>query len=181
MDAEEFIEHHGIKGQKWGQRLYQYSDGSLTPLGRIRYGYGPKSASSSNSSKKSGSGNQNGSQQSSKQYVAEPKLDYSSKARYKPISEMSDQELNAYVNRLRLEQSYSQLMAQQNPQKQSAAKRFVASIMNDIAAPAIKNVGKQTTEYALKQAVNKLTGDQVFKNDGKKDDKKDDNNEKKND
>lgn len=29
--------HHGVKGQKWGIRRYQYSDGSLTPAGRKRY------------------------------------------------------------------------------------------------------------------------------------------------
>ena len=29
--------HHGIKGQKWGVRRYQYFDGSLTPEGRLRY------------------------------------------------------------------------------------------------------------------------------------------------
>lgn len=29
--------HHGTKGMKWGRRLYQNKDGSLTPLGRIRY------------------------------------------------------------------------------------------------------------------------------------------------
>ena len=28
--------HHGIKGQKWGVRRYQYADGSLTPEGRKR-------------------------------------------------------------------------------------------------------------------------------------------------
>lgn len=30
--------HHGIKGMKWGRRLYQNKDGSLTALGRKRYG-----------------------------------------------------------------------------------------------------------------------------------------------
>ena len=30
------IEHHGIKGQKWGIRRYQNPDGSLTELGRKR-------------------------------------------------------------------------------------------------------------------------------------------------
>lgn len=30
--------HHGIKGQRWGVRRYQYADGSLTPAGRKRYG-----------------------------------------------------------------------------------------------------------------------------------------------
>lgn len=29
--------HHGIKGQKWGVRRYQYADGSLTPQGKKRY------------------------------------------------------------------------------------------------------------------------------------------------
>lgn len=29
--------HHGIKGQKWGVRRYQFADGSLTPAGEKRY------------------------------------------------------------------------------------------------------------------------------------------------
>lgn len=29
--------HHGIKGQRWGVRRYQNSDGSLTNAGRVRY------------------------------------------------------------------------------------------------------------------------------------------------
>lgn len=36
MDNVELY-HHGTKGMKWGRRLYQNKDGSLTPLGRIRY------------------------------------------------------------------------------------------------------------------------------------------------
>ena len=32
--------HYGIKGQKWGIRKYQNSDGSLTEEGRKRYGIG---------------------------------------------------------------------------------------------------------------------------------------------
>lgn len=32
--------HYGIKGQHWGERNFQNTDGSLTPAGRIRYGIG---------------------------------------------------------------------------------------------------------------------------------------------
>lgn len=31
--------HHGVKGQRWGVRQYQFADGSLTPEGRVHYGY----------------------------------------------------------------------------------------------------------------------------------------------
>lgn len=37
---DQILVHHGIDGQKWGKRKYQYEDGSLTPLGRIHYGVG---------------------------------------------------------------------------------------------------------------------------------------------
>jgi len=35
---ENYLAHHGIKGQKWGQRRFQNADGSLTNSGRQRYG-----------------------------------------------------------------------------------------------------------------------------------------------
>ena len=37
--------HHGIKGQKWGVRRYQNSDGSLTPAGKKRISKKYKKAS----------------------------------------------------------------------------------------------------------------------------------------
>lgn len=36
----DYICHHGVKGQRWGERQWQNKDGSLTPAGRIHYGIG---------------------------------------------------------------------------------------------------------------------------------------------
>lgn len=41
-EYSQYLAHHGIKGQKWGQRRYQNLDGSLTQDGRERYGVGDK-------------------------------------------------------------------------------------------------------------------------------------------
>ena len=38
---DEYLEHYGILGQKWGVRRFQEKDGSYTQAGRERYGYGP--------------------------------------------------------------------------------------------------------------------------------------------
>lgn len=40
MAQENVLAHHGVKGQEWGKRKYQYEDGSLTPEGKKHYGVG---------------------------------------------------------------------------------------------------------------------------------------------
>lgn len=43
-----YLEHHGIKGMKWGIRRYQNKDGSLTPEGRKRYSDDSKKSTQDN-------------------------------------------------------------------------------------------------------------------------------------
>ena len=118
--------HHGIKGMKWYQRRYQNKDGSLTPQGKIRYGAVYKKGSKPNTSSSE-----------------------SSKPKTKPVSEMSDQELQAAINRKRLEAEYTRL----NPKQVSKGQKFAKAVMNDVIIPAAKNVGKAYIEQELKKAL----------------------------
>lgn len=119
--------HSGRKGQKWGQRLYQYKDGSLTPLGKLRYGKkGSKGKSASKDDKTS--------------------------SNKKKIEDMSDEELRERINRLNLEQDYRKKMKEINPKTTSKGKEIV----KDILEKSAKNVGTQLATYVMGRGINKM-------------------------
>ena len=79
---EEMLEHHGIKGQKWGVRRFQNKDGSRTAAGKKR-------------------------EQSRSEDPAHE--DYTKAHTGKSVKNMSDAELRNRLNRLQMEKQYSQL------------------------------------------------------------------------
>lgn len=98
------LQHHGIKGQKWGVRRFQNSDGSLTNEGRRRY----SNDDFKNAKKKIDKGKEvvDGATKAKKKAVEKQ---HEQKIR-KDLSEMSDQELRDIVNRLNMEERYTQVM-----------------------------------------------------------------------
>lgn len=119
------IVHSGIKGMKWGRRLYQNKDGSLTPLGRIRYRKGSDNAPSS-------------------RRVPEGK-----KIRKRHLSELSDEELRAKVNRLQLENSYIDAYKRRYPTRKKDHK--VMKFLTQIAGEQVKKYVNARVSAALNE------------------------------
>ena len=125
--------HSGTKGMKWGRRLYQHKDGSLTALGRLRYG-------KKGSKKESSSGESNDS-----------KSIKTSKLTKKKLKDMSDEEIQARIKRLNLEKELAKTMKDVNSQTTSKGKAIVADILEKSA----KNIGTQLVTYVMGKGVNK--------------------------
>ena len=139
MDNDELM-HYGVPGMKWGVRR------TPAQLGR-------KKTSSSKSlfgkKKPKPKAKAKTKSESSKEETVPKK---------KSVKEMSDEELNAAIRRMQLEQTYASL----SPQKVSTGKAVTKRILNNIVVPAAEDVGRQMVKTALTRAGNK-TLSEVFK------------------
>ena len=128
------LRHHGIKGQKWGVRRFQNADGSLTATGRKRYGTDDLKDSLDKLNKADSLIN------TAKKYQAEKDhKEYNDKIKT-DLSKMSDKELQQVVNRMNLEERYTQVMkSREKDAGESAAMKWlnIAGTVTTVSASAI--------------------------------------------
>ncbi len=128
--------HHGIPGMKWGIRRYQNKDGSLTPAGRRR-----ADKLLNEYSKVTG-----------KKIRIKDKTTVVTSSKKKSISEMTNDELQAKINRKEKENRYRQLY----PEQVSKGKKFVDTVKNDVLIPASIQAGKNVVTTYLTNLGNSM-------------------------
>ena len=90
-----------------------------------------------------------------KKQAKQGKLEDPSKQKPKSISEMTDDEIKAKIERLRLEQTLSQLMPKEPPPKENELKKLAKKVGLGILEKSLDNIGTQGLTYFLGDAVNK--------------------------
>lgn len=174
MLNENYLSHHGTKGMKWGIRRYQRSDGSLTLAGKKRalkiqdqyttmsndkkyrdkngnltYAGRKKALKMQDKYSKVTGGKQL--RKFSNSNTSQPNREVQ-KTKNKSISEMSNQELQAKIDRIRLENTLKDL----TPKNISTGQKFVNGIKNT-AVSIIKDKGTRIIgDYVDKKVRDKL-------------------------
>ena len=134
--------HSGTKGMHWGERLYQYPDGSLTPLGRIHYGVGAARKTIGERVKREQ--NEDGT------LTLRGKIKYKTTDKYKL---MSDDDLKKQANRLQLQKNLEGL------KKETSTSYRLKSRLEGAAEDAIVSGSKKTLEKIVNNFVDKKVGD----------------------
>ena len=133
--------HHGVKGQRWGIRRYQNKDGSLTALGRKR-------ASKLESQYEKVTGKKIGSKSDDSSTN-----DSSGSSKPKSISEMSNAEIQAKIDRIRLETTLDSL----TPKHVSAGEKFVNGVKSS-ATSILKDKGTKIVGDYLDKKIRESIG-----------------------
>ena len=138
--------HHGIKGQRWGIRRFQFKDGKLTLAGRKRYAEDGTEIKGKSTNKKSGKSKKKGSASNEQ-------------SQKKDVKKMSDQEIRDAINRAKLENEYKQYFGSpEQEHKVSAGRQLVNQAAKKILLePAIDAAAKGVRTSLDKAVTNSLT------------------------
>lgn len=165
---ENELQHHGIKGMKWGVRRYQNKDGSLTPQGQKRYDRDQRENAGKKKGNKVGAADPNRwvredldrtkkAVSSSKDLTRElsnlnkaTMKEVSSKPR-QDLSHMSDKEMRDKINRELLERQYDQVF---NPPREKKGRQYVDKTL-EVAGGVL---GVASTSLAIALAIKELRG-----------------------
>ena len=155
-----YLEHHGIKGMKWGIRRYQNKDGSLTAAGKKRASRdqleGGKKGKKPNPDRwvKEDLERTKRLTDVSNNMVGQLKSANNKKATKKQtmdLSNMTDQEMRSQINRKLLERQYNDLFA---PETTSKGRDRVNSVLE--TSGTVLAIGSSALGIAL--AIKELRG-----------------------
>lgn len=151
--------HYGRKGMKWGQHIF----GKERPAGGNRKKKSEDVADRFVSGAKSVASKVSASQAKAKEDKRVQKL------KKKKISDMTDDELAEYTDRMNRERAAAlakQQVTQMNPQKVAKGSSFISSIGKNVISPAAQNVGRQYLEKVLRDVMglNEKPKDDPLKN-----------------
>ena len=187
--------HYGIPGQKWYVRRYQNKDGSLTPAGRKRQAKlkseldmldgkkpsqeSPKSRLAAYREKKQAEKDRvkkDARLAKARQARMEKKQAEEERAKKLengeiPVEKMTDQEIQARIDRVKLENSLKEAMnttvTEVTTEKKNRGKDFSEKFKDDVVDKLAKNVASdlvaQTTKAVLTVGINKVLNNAINK------------------
>ena len=76
----------------------------------------------------------------------------SAKSQERNLSELSDDEVRARIERINMERRYKELTKPEVPKKSARGKKFCEDLLKDIGGNVVKNLGKQVLDYYEKHS-----------------------------
>lgn len=143
------LQHHGIKGQKWGVRRFQNTDGSLTAEGKKRYSVNDYQQAIDKTKTAGKIVNEAKTLNNTVKKLNDPAAERRIR---KSAAEMSDIELQKRVQRLNMEDNYTRMMLHR--ENLERGRTFVDKAL-DVSAIAVQGTVASLTIALL---VKQLTG-----------------------